>query len=280
MKWNRRGIAALERAGRGSTLTMTAMRHNQAGLYYDAGDLRTCYEQEKALVDDIVAHQGIGGVSPYILQRLGFLQVRLEETAGGLVWLERALKQAKADGNRGLEISSMINRGFSEARLGRDAAALRDADEAERLSQDAGRMGEAGIEAIHQLRAELFMARGDATSALRELDALLARIKYPQDRSSRRLAPALTLRAKAERLLGQYAAALSSAREAVAVANERTQKADHSAQVGAALMELAQAQRASGEETAARDSARQATVALTNGLGPNHSETRMAATFR
>lgn len=280
MEWNQRAIAALERAGRGATMSMSALRHNRAAYYYEAGEVRAAYDKEKAVVDDLVAQQGMEGASPYESQRLGYLQVRLEENDAGMMWLEHAVKRAMSEGNRALQISSLLNRARAELLLGRRESATKDTDEADRISQDTGGgLRQRALPGIHQLRAELLMAQGDSAAALKMLDTVLADLNYPADRSSVRLSGVLTLHARTEFALGRYTQALSTAQQALAAAEAHALSADRSADVGAALMELARAQRASGEDVAARASAQRASVSLTNSLGPQHSETRAAVAF-
>lgn len=114
-------------------------------------------------------------------------------------------------------------------------------------------------------------------AALQLLDPLLVDLGYPQRRNARHLATVLTLRASALLALQRTADALSTAREALAVAEFQAGSPDRSADVGAALMALAHAQLATGDSNSARNSAQRAAQALSASLGPKHSETRAAA---
>jgi tetratricopeptide (TPR) repeat protein len=231
-------------------------------------------------VDDLLAQQGLEAVSPYESQRLGYLQVRLEETDAGLIWLDRAVNRAMSEGNRALQISTLLFRARAELLLGKRAAVVKDTDEADRISlETGGARRKHSLPIIHQLRAELSMAEGDSAAAMEMLNGVLTDLNYPADRSSFRLAGALTLYARNELRLGRYTQARSTAQQALTLAEAHALKADRSADVGAALMELARAQRALGDDPAANASARRAAASLANTLGPRHSETRAAVAF-
>ena len=279
MSWNHRAAAALERAGRGKTMSMNGLRHNEALYYYDAGDIRASYEREKAVAQEIIAQQGMDSVPPAVSQRVGIMQTRIEETDAGLEWLDRALAAAKAQNNLPVQVAALMNRARAQMLLGRPDQAMADIKEALSHADDVGALKVKVLQAAQQIRAQVSLEEGDATGALRTLGGLLTELGYPQNRTSLRLVSTLNLRARTESSLGRHAEALATAKQALAVAEEHALTADHSADVGAALMEMAQAQRALGDAAGAQASAKRAATALANGLGPNHSETRAAAAF-
>jgi hypothetical protein len=129
------------------------------------------------------------------------------------------------------------------------------------------------------IRAEWLLARGDAAAALREIEINFKEIGYPRQRVANQLALMVLLKARAELTLAQPGAALSTARDALAIAETNAPKPEQSAIVGAALMVIAHASRALGDEQGALASAQRAAAALSNGLGREHSETRAAMTF-
>ncbi len=279
LEWNRRAIAALEKADRAGTVSMVAVRHNQAVELYDCGDVRGAYEQEKKVVTDILAHQGAGSVPPSVAQRLGFLQVRIEESPAGLEWIERALRETAARSNRTVQVSALLSRARARLLLGTRSGILEDVDLAEKLARESGSDTALPLQLAREVRAQVSLVEGNGAAALSESDAILQQIGYPSKRSNLYLPALLTLRARAESMLGQHAQALKTAREALAVAEGRALGGDQSADVGAALMALAQAQRATGDASGARSSAQRAVVALSKSLGPDHSETRAARAF-
>ena len=279
LQWNRRGIAALEKTGRAQTVSMVGVRHNQAVELYECGDVRGAYEQEKRVVDDVVGHQGATAVPPSVAQRMGFLQVRIEETDAGLAWIERALRDSAAQSNRTVQVSALLSRARANFLLGNRSGIARDIDLAEKLAREKGSDSALPLQLARQIRAQLALSEGNGAVALAASDEILRQVGYPSKRSNLYLPALLTLRAQAESMLGRAAQALTTAREALAVSEERALSPDHSADVGAALMALAMAQRAMGEETEARSSAQRAVAALSASLGRNHSETRAARAF-
>jgi len=279
LAWNQRATEALAHSGRDETMTMNGSRHNQASYLLSLGDVRAAYQTEKAVVEQIVAQQGIVGVPTSSALLLGATQVRIEETDAGLVWIDRAAARAEADGFRAGQIAALTYRARAELLLGKLDKVPAELEQAARMANEDPQMYARALLAVHQLRANWLLERKDAAAALAEIDVLLAALEYPRQRGSDRLAAALITRAHAQSMLGRQPEALASAREALSVAESQALKADQSADVGAALMAIAESQRALGD-TGARASAARAVTALTNSLGPTHSETRMAAAFR
>jgi len=108
----------------------------------------------------------------------------------------------------------------------------------------------------------------------------------PDRRSMRPVRPSVFMcgRYGFKRLVGRRAAdsaaALGTAKSAVAIAEASSLDPPSSALVGAALMALAETERALGDTTNANAAARRAGQALAATLGPDHSETRAALNFR
>ena len=279
LQWNRRDIQALERSGRARTVSMSAARHNQAIELYDLGEISAAYRQEKQVVQEIASREGARSVPPPIAQRLGFLQVRVEESDAGLAWIEQGLRQAQAQKNVPAEVGALLSRARAQLALGRRALVLTDVEAAERLMQDQDTGDTLARQTAQLVRAQLLLANDAPASALAAADGLLKELGYPRTRTSVRLPLALILRARAQSALSRPAEALQTAREALAVAEEHSLDKDESADVGAALMELAIAQRTLGDLAGARVSAQRAAGVLSRSLGPTHSETRAAQAF-
>ncbi|HUQ09670.1 MAG TPA: protein kinase [Steroidobacteraceae bacterium] len=279
LDWNRRGTEILAKAGRENTYSMSGNRHNQASYLLSMGDVRSAYEIEKAVVAEFVAQQGIEGVPIQSALLLGVLQVRVEETDAGLEWIERAGAQAAKQGFRPGQIGAVVYRARCLVQLGRTEGVAAQLDEAERMAAQDPQAFARMLQAIHQTRARLLLARHDAAAALAEIDVLLAAMDYPRRRDDDRLAATLTLRAQAQAESGRQADALASARDALAVAESQAPESGGSANVGGALMVIADIQRAQGDEAGALASATRAARALELSLGPGHSETRRAKGF-
>jgi len=279
LDWNRRATAALARSGRDETISMSSNRHNQASYLLSFGDVRAAYQTEKAVVDEIVAQQGVDSVPVASALLLGATQVRLEENDAGLVWIDRAGASAAKAGFHAGEIAALTYRARAELLLGKPAKVPAEIDQAERMANEDPQAYARALMLVHQIRAAWLLGQKDGAAALAEIEKLLAMLDYPKQRGSDRLAAALITRSQALVMLGRSADALVSAREALAVAEPQALEPDQSANVGAAWMAIADAQRASGDAAGARASATRAIPALTHSLGPNHSEARRAAAF-
>jgi eukaryotic-like serine/threonine-protein kinase len=279
LDWNRRITEALAHSGRDETMSMSGARHNQASYLLSMGDVRAAYQIEKAVVDEIVAQQGVASVPIATALLLGVTQVRIEETDAGLVWIDRAAANAEAGGFRAGQIAALTYRARAELLLGRLEDVPAKLEQAERMANDDPQAYAKALLAVHQIRAQWLLGRNDAAAALAEIDVLLAALDYPQKRGSDRLAAALITRATAQSMLGRHSEALAIAREALAVAKSQELKPDQSVDVGAALMAMAEAQAAQSDMPGARASAARAEKAFTWSLGPAHSETRRAAAF-
>jgi eukaryotic-like serine/threonine-protein kinase len=280
LQWNQRDFDALERDGRGATMSMSAVRHNRSLDLFECGELRNAYETEKRLADEIVAREGQDAVPPPIEHRLGYMQVRVDESAAGLAWIERALRDARAHNSASVEMSALVSRARAEVILGMNARAVADLEQAEKLIADTQNKDPLVRNNIAVIRAQLLLAEGRFAETDEAIDRLLPQLGYPAQRTNVRLADALMLRSQAELALGRNRDALQTAREALVVAEEHALDSTRSADVGAALMAMAQAQRALGDVEDARKSAQRATRSLTAGLGPSHSQTRAAAAFQ
>jgi tetratricopeptide (TPR) repeat protein len=279
LKWNQRDVDALERDGRGATMSMSAVRHNRSLDLFECGELRNAYETEKRLADEIVAREGPDAVPPPIEHRLGYMQVRVDESADGLAWIERALRDARAHNSASVEMSALVSRARAEVILGMNARVAADLEQAEKLIADTQNKDPLVRNNIAVIRAKLLLAEGRFAETDEAINRLLPQLGYPAQRTNVRLADALLLRSQAELALGRTRDALQTAREALVVAEEHALDTTRSADVGAALMAMAQAQRALGDVEDARNSAQRAARSLTVGLGPSHSETRAAAAF-
>jgi tetratricopeptide (TPR) repeat protein len=279
LEWSHRLIAALEHSGGTGTLQMISALHNRAAILSHCGDIRAAFDLERKLVDDILAQQGRQSVPAALMNRLGSYEVRVEETDAGLVWLDRAVAAAQADGNRPALIGALLDRAVAQAALGHSERASTDLAAAERLAEADPAENRDALRGIRVVRARMLLASDAPEAALELLDPLLTDFGYPERHTAKSLAAVLTLKARALSALERTAGALATAREALAAAESQAGSSDRSADVGAALMALARAQLAAGDVSGARSSAQRAAQVLSASLGPNHSETRAAAAF-
>jgi len=278
-QWNARDFEILEQTGDTSTLSIFNARHHQAGHLNYGGESRAALEIERRAVEAVASQQGVDSVRPAFASRLGFLQVRVEETDAGFEWLDRGLAIAERLENHGARIGALLSRARANVLRGHLDRVPADLEGAERLARDNPGENIVPMRDARFIRAEWLLAGGDAAAALREVEINFKEIGYPQKRVANQLALMVLVKARAELALGRPEAALVAARDALAIAEVDAPKPEHSAVVGAALMVMAQASRALDDEHTALASARRAAAALSQGLGPNHSETRAATTF-
>jgi hypothetical protein len=274
--WNARYVQVLEQYGDASGVSMTNARHHQAGHLNDAGETRAALEIERQAVERVAAQQGRDSVRPAYASRLGLLQVRVHESDAGFAWLDHAVATAIRLENHGAHIGALLSRARANVLLGRLDRVPADIAAAERLAQENPGENVVLLRDARLIRAEWLLARGDAAAAIREIEINFKEIGYPRKRVANQLALMVLVKARAELALGQPAVALSTARDALALAEANAPRPDQSATVGAALMVVANANRALGDEQKALASAQGAAAALSNGLGPEHSETRAA----
>jgi tetratricopeptide (TPR) repeat protein len=278
MDWNRRNEAAQERAGRGGTISMSLNQANRAAQLYDGGNVRAAWELQRAIVERLVAQQGVSSVRATIAHRFGLSQVHIEETDAGIAWIDRGVSMAAAKDNRPAQVGALISRAQAHLMLGRLDQAAADLDAAERLAQPNAGEHRIALRTARLLRAQWRMATGDTSAAIQDIERLLADIDYPRNQVAPGLARMLIVKAQAQLDL-RLPAALAAAHEAVAAAEAMAIDRQQSADVGTALMVLARAQRGTGDIEGARASAQRARAVLAASLGAQHSQTIAAAKF-
>lgn len=277
--WNARYFQILEQFGDASGLAIVNARHHQAGHLNDAGESRAALEIERRAVEFVANQQGVDSVRPAFASRLGFLQVRVNETEAGFEWLDRAVATAARLENHGAHIGALLNRARANVLLGRLDRVPADIETAVRLARENPGENVVPMRDARLIRAEWLLARGDSAAAMKEIEINFKEIGYPQRRVANQLALMVLVKARAQLALGQPAQALATARDALTIAEANAPNPEQSATVGAALMLIANASRATGDERTALASAQRAAAALSQGLGPNHSETRAATAF-
>lgn len=278
-QWNARYFEVLQRFGEESSMGIINAQHHQAGHLNDAGESRAALETERRAVEAVASQQGNDSVRPAFASRLGFLKVRVEETDAGIEWLDRAIAIARRLENHGAHIGALLNRARANVILGRLDRVSADLAAAETLARENPGENLVPMRDARLIRAEWLLAGGDAAGTIRDIDINLEEIGYPKKRVANQLPLMVLLKARAELAMGQSTTALATGRDALALAEANAPNPEQSATVGAALMVIATASRALGDEQPALASARRAANALSQGLGPNHSETRAAAAF-
>lgn len=277
--WNGKRIERFRAMGNESGMGMLATLHNRAGHVYAGGEALAALEIQTKVVDQLARQEGEDSVPVAYALRLGFLKVRIHETEEGLEWLDRAIDYAVKTEGRPTHIAGLLARARANLILNNVDRALADVDAAERLALPDPDGNRLWLRMARSIRADAYLATGDAKRALQSIDEVLADIGYPATRVADQLSSLVITKARAHLALGGTAAALAAAQDALALATIDSPYPERSATVGAALYMLAQVQRAIGDHDAARDSAQRAAVALAAGLGTDHTETQAALKF-
>lgn len=278
-EWNGRTVRALELAGDTTGLGMSAARHNLAGHLYEAGEIRAALEMQRQAIEPLAVQEGADNANPRLAHRYGLFKVRVEENDAGLEWIERAIAAANSNDDLGSRIGALLARARAHALLGRWSQVPDDVEAVEQLARTNPQEYRPFLRAATFVRAQMEFATGDKEQARARIEDLLNDVGYPQKRTADQLSQMLLFKSRIDLARGEAAAALRSAQQAFAAAAVNASEPDRSALVGAAWLAIARAQRALGNATAARATAQRAAVALSAGLGPDHSEVRDARDF-
>jgi eukaryotic-like serine/threonine-protein kinase len=263
-----------EELGRGTTLTQIIYLSNRAAVLSRLGEVRRAAEQQADIVARVAglrqAPIGLGVVYAANLLRLG----RYEEAAK---WLEEDYAAAEQAGNeRRKAIAAEL---LAEAKLrgGDDEAAAQLLDIAAATFATAPGAYRRNIVRLTQLLGELDQRRGDPAAAQRRSEELLESLGYPDDLSATALHEALWYAAELAQAGERPGDALALAESELAIVSGVARDSTQSADVGRALHQRAKARLALGQTEAAYDDLRAALVALRNGFGAEHAETRAVA---
>jgi tetratricopeptide (TPR) repeat protein len=255
-------------AGIPDSADAVARRRDEAQILIDLGE----YRAAERVLDKVVARleqaRGAATSPSWLAYTRGVLLLELGDFERARGVLEAATAQARAEG--GTQKALPI-----DYALARALAALGRYDEAEHLLAGV----EAGLAAAPDryrsiapaaLRAQMLLARGATTEAVRTIEAELSRLGYPGVRDSNQLAAALLTAADAHLAAGDAPRARDLATAGVEVTQRIARDATQSAAVGRAMLVLARTQRSLGETSTAAATARHAEAGLATGLGNDH----------
>ena len=265
----RRVTAALDRIGRGSTLSMLNARIDEARYLRDLGEMQTA---DSVLSIAVRLGQRIDpqyvGANVSILA--GEIAIALDRPDSAVAALERAVADAQAHGD-----------GFREQwALERLVAVLVDhgsvARAKSRLTQLTALIPERDRAMLRMLDARFAEAQGDPGSAYRTYLGALTERGFPDDRD---IPPwhRIVVRAGGAALAsGDAVAADSLARHALRLERQLGHDEAKSGDMGLALVVLGRARLAQGDSVGGRNVLERAIGPLEFGFGPEHPQSRAA----
>jgi serine/threonine protein kinase len=276
LAWNIRSEQADLANGRGDTMGRITVLANRAAILSAAGESKRAEELEADVFRRLEVNAGHGGIPPRILIRSGDILARLGRNNEAV----RSLTQG-AEGAAGKlpewEARARLSLGSVQLTLGRLEEAGRLFDKVEAYWRKNEADNRRWLALLTQSRARLYAASGRADEARALMEGLLRDLGYPQDQASAYLAGALLTAATLELNSGRLERAEVLAGEAVRLAERTAIDPDRSADVGEALLVLGRSRVGRGNPGAARAVLERAARCLTNGLGPTHALTLLAA---
>ena len=271
-------LRVLEKLGRLGTLHVDAARNNIARTLDNMGEVHGALEQLGALARKDQVNDTSLVLHPAFSQAYGLSLSRAGEHELALAWFERALRDTRAGGGGGPELSAHVRLAKEHAVSGCVAEAAQDLEDIDRSV--AGHESEfaSAIKQLPIARAQYDLARGDAAAAMASVAPLLASTAHSTTTATRLIRMRLLeIAIPASIALGRFEDAGSLADEMLQLARVRARNPSMSADVGAAYLFKAQFLAAEGHPSEAREAARDAQTVLVASLGEAHELTRAAA---
>jgi serine/threonine-protein kinase len=275
---NRAGGAAMDRAGRGGTLGRLASLNNEANLLQSSGEVLHALAVREDVARRLDARHADPAVrAPFDAAR-GMTLVLLARPDEAMPLLQGALAQLSVEQD---PLWTWAVRGYSALALTRsdqlDAAGAA-LDEIEAHDRQAPPGQALMTQRVRVTRSEWLLRRGRIDEARRRLDALLAELGHPGQRSNPMIARfALPLAAEVALAQSDAPRAQAFAEECLALARSAARDPTQSAEVGRAQLLLGKALAAQGDAASSRADFAAAAQALGQGAGPEHPWTREAA---
>ena len=273
-----KNLRVLEQLGRGDTESAVGARSNIASGLKNFGEIRDALAQEGGLIKRLQSADPNAVIVPAITATYGELLARMGDASVAVTWLDRAVRDAVSNGRTNVEFQCRVKRARVLIQLNRLPEAAADLDEIELHSRGRETLFRDVLQATAITRAEYLLAQGLSAQAQAAIAPLVAAIPRPLrgDRdplAGRTLLTASRIALAADRLDD----ADHLADEAAEVGRLRARRPGSSADVGEAYLAKAKALRKKGALAASREAARAALGPLTNGFGPAHPITQVAA---
>jgi serine/threonine protein kinase/tetratricopeptide (TPR) repeat protein len=258
---------ALDRNGRGGTLAKATLMINRSSLLYRLGEIENARKIGAEAMQRIRSLRGTQPIPIAYGVSYGTTLQRLGKWDEALAVLNEASSLAKL-------LNSEFLRANADHQLARALLGAKRLDAVEEKLADAEKIwsvNEAGnrdrLGDLLRTRAELAMARGNYEAARQFIEASLSKLSYaPGHDLSPGASAALTTASKIHLQLGDVPKAITSAKEALALAERVARDPSGSADIGEALLALGHAQQAQRDPAAAATLAR-ANETLRKSLG-------------
>lgn len=280
LQLNQQTIEAMDRNGRGGTLGRLTLTVNRASNLFRLGEIKQAQAVGLDGLRRMEALRSKQPAAPSVAVAYSITLNRLERAQEAMQLLSVARDQARALGNEYWGALANYHLGRSLMLSGQLDQAQQFLEEAERTWSANETANRERLADLTRTLAELELAHGRTSAAVRSIETALERFGYPSGDPIPSLATALTTAARiyfaSERPDKAEAFATAALRVAEGIARDPRQSAD----VGEALLVMAQALQARGDRGRARASADRAIESLTNGLGADHRLTREALALR
>ena len=273
-----KNVKVLEQLGRGDTESAVGARSNIASALKNFGEIRAALAQEGGLIKRLQSADPNAVIFPAITGTYGELLARMGDASVGVTWLDRAVRDSVSNGRTNIEFLCRVKRARVLIQLNRLPEAAADLDEVELHSRGRETLFRDALQAAAIARAEYLLARGLSAQAQAAIAPLVAAIPRPL-RGDRDLLAGRTLLTASRIALAADRPddADHLADEAAEVGRLRARRPGSSADVGEAYLAKAEALRRKGALAASWEAARAALGPLTNGFGPAHPTTQVAA---
>ncbi|HNR23485.1 MAG TPA: serine/threonine-protein kinase [Steroidobacteraceae bacterium] len=272
---NEETLDLMTRSGRGGSLGYVVNAFNGSMVLHSLGEIRRAHDLQLGLLERVEALErdgvqiGFGGYYAASLLRLA----RCEEA---LPIIEQERDMLRESGNLFGAAAQELTLGRLMVCLGRFAAAAAHLDAVEPVLEKAPGSNERLLALLAVTRAQVALGRGEPDRAKALVDAELARVGYPEDRSGPDLLHLLRIAGEIALVRGDAAAAETYAADGHAAALRVARDPAQSADVGQALLLRATARKAQGNAAGARSDLEEAVTSLANGLGEEHPDTKRA----
>lgn len=261
---------------RSDTIGYLLVLLSRAETLHNLGEIAEALEIREEVLDRVqeLEEAGRGPVGFWEAYASSLIRLNRYEEALRLVQENRG--KAEALGNIAAVAQSDLQMGRTLMLMGRHVEATPYLDSAESVFREAPGTYSRSLHHIALARAQIQVASGDAPGGRAAIDAVLANLGYPADKTGPGLKNALRVAAKIALASGDAEDAEAFATEFFEMSAAIARDPAFSADVGQALLLRAEARLALGKTTDARNDLHQAIESLTNGLGAQHPDTRQA----
>lgn len=268
-------LRAVRASGRSGSMAELVSLNNHAGNLCRLGEYLQCAqigEQTLQWISGVEpSHQPVG-----LRSNVAATLLRLEQPARALELAEQDMRLSSEAGNNTANAIARLNATRALLALGREAEAREHIAPADALWNGNPTAFKRMLLESKLVHAEMDLAAGNVESARARVSEVLAWAGYPENQRQPGLDRVLRFAARASLRAQDPARALEYATASFELSARIARELTASADVGTAALLCAEAMAALDRRDEATGRIRLALTALSNGLGPEHSETQRA----